>query len=131
MSKIHPADSDGDALRMVADAGADMARPMVIDFSIDVPDERIAHRVAELVDPHGFSASVSYDEDDRTWSVYCGRSMLATYEGVVTVQAQLNELLIPLGATCDGWGTVGNTQESAVPLSSNNRLGQSLRLIVR
>jgi hypothetical protein len=125
MSDIYPADSDGDALRMVAEAGADMSRPMVIDFSIDVPDERIAHRVVELVAPHGFNGSVSYDEDDKAWSVYCGRSMLATYEGVVTVQGRLNELLVPLGATCDGWGTIGNTQESAVPLSSNHRFERS------
>jgi hypothetical protein len=43
-----------------------------------------------------------------SWSVYCGKTMLATYEGVVSVQAQLNELGRPHCGNCDGWGTFGN-----------------------
>jgi len=46
----------------------------------------------------------------RNWSLRCGKSMLATYDGVLSVQAQLNKLLVPLGGNCDGWGTFGNTQ---------------------
>ena len=110
MSKFYPNDADGDALHLVVEAGADMSRPMIIEFSIDVPDERTANQVSELVAPLGFDASVSYDEDDEARSVYCGKSMLATYDGVVSVQTQLNKLLVPLGANCDGWGTFGNTQ---------------------
>ena len=110
MSDIYPADSDGDALRKVVDAGADMSRPMVIDFSVDAPDQSVAIRVAELVAPLGFDPDISFDDDSKSWSVYCGKSMLATYDGVVSVQAELNALLGPLGANCDGWGTFGNTQ---------------------
>jgi hypothetical protein len=106
----YPADADGDALRKVAEAGADMGRPMVIDFSVDAADESTARRIAELVAPLGFLPSVSQNEDGNSWSVYCAKSMLATYDGVVGVQAQLNEFLRPLGANCDGWGTFGNTQ---------------------
>jgi hypothetical protein len=103
MSDIYPADSDGDALRKVVDAGADMSRPMVIDFSVDAPDQSVAIRVAELVAPLGFDPDISFDDDSKSWSVYCGKSMLATYDGVVSVQAELNALLGPLGANCDGW----------------------------
>ena len=110
MSAPYPNDADGDALRRVADDGADMSRPMVIDFSVDAPDQGTAIRVSDLVAPLGFDPSVSFDEDTGSWSVYCGKSMLATYDAVVSVQAQLNELLAPLGANCDGWGTFGNTQ---------------------
>jgi hypothetical protein len=94
----------------VADGGADMSRPMVIDFSVEVPDQPVAHRVAELIASLGFDPDVLFDEDRKSWSVYCRKSMLATYDGVVSVQTQLNELLGPLGANCDGWGTLGNTQ---------------------
>jgi hypothetical protein len=107
MSNSYPNDADGDELRKVADSGADMSRPMVIDFSFAVPDERTARRVAEVVATHGFDPSIS--EDDGSWSVHCSKSMLATYEGVVAVQVELNELLRSYGATCDGWGTFGNT----------------------
>lgn len=34
MADLDPDDADGDALRTVADAGADMSRPMVIEFSV-------------------------------------------------------------------------------------------------
>jgi hypothetical protein len=108
MSSSYPNDADGDALRNVAESGADMSLPMVIDFSVEVPDERTARHVAEVVAAHGFDPSIS--EDDGSWSVHCSKSMLATYEGVVAVQVELNELVSPHGGSCDGWGTFGNTQ---------------------
>jgi hypothetical protein len=111
MSTSYPNDADGDALRNVAESGADMSLPMVIDFSVEVPDERTARRVAEVVAAHGFDPSISEDDDSDSWSVYCSKSMLATYEGVVAVQVELNELLSPHGGICDGWGTFGNTQK--------------------
>ena len=111
MSSSYPNDADGDALRKVAESGADMSRPMVIDFSVEVPDERTARRVAEVVATHGFDPSISEDDDSDSWSVYCSKSILATYEGVVAVQIELNELLSPHGGICDGWGTFGNTQK--------------------
>jgi hypothetical protein len=110
MGTIYPNDADGDALRRVAGSGADMSRPMTIDFSVASPNREAADQVAPLVAPHGFKPSVSHDEDTGTWTVYCGKAMLATYVGVVSAQAHLNELVAPLGASCDGWGTFGNTQ---------------------
>ena len=104
----YPNDADGDALRRVVEAGADMSRSMTIDFSVDAPDERAARVIAELVSAHGFDPSISSNEGNASWSVYCSKSMLATYEGVVSVQAQLNQLVAPHGGTCDGWGTFGN-----------------------
>ncbi len=111
MSSSYPNDADGDALRNVAEDGADMSLPMVIDFSVEVPDETSARRVAEIVAAHGFDPSISDHDDSDSWSVYCSKSMLATYEGVVAVQLELNELSSPHGGTCDGWGTFGNTQK--------------------
>ena len=111
MSGSYPNDADGDALRSAEESGADMSLPMVIDFAVDVPDEHTARRVAEIVAGHGFDPSIFEDDDSGSWSVYCSKSMLATYDGVVAVQAQLNELLGPYGGSCDGWGTFGNTQK--------------------
>src|SRR5580693_4585527 len=108
MSSSYPNDDDGDALRNVAESGADMSRPMVIDFSVEVRDEPTARRVAELVAAHGYDPSISEEDGGQSWSVSCSKSMLATYEGVVTVQAELNELVKPHGGSCEGWGTFGN-----------------------
>jgi hypothetical protein len=109
MSSDYPNDADGDELRNVAESGADMSRAMVIDFSVAVPDERTARRVAEVVETNGFDPSISEDDDTGSWSVHCSKTMLATYEGVVAVQVWLNDLLSPYGGVCDGWGTFGNT----------------------
>jgi hypothetical protein len=107
----YPDDADGDALRKVAESGADMSRPMVIEFSVDAPDERAARRVAKFLAPVGFDPSIFHDDETGSWSVYCAKEMLATYEAVVDVQSELNRLLQAHGGHCDGWGTFGNTQE--------------------
>jgi hypothetical protein len=85
-----------------------MSQPMLIEYSIGVPDELCAQRIAELTTSHGFDVSLCSDEGAGSWSVYCAKKMLATYDGVVAVQTQLNELAHPHGGSCDGWGTFGN-----------------------
>jgi len=111
MNEEFPNDSDGDALRRVARDGADMSQPMVIDFSVLVPNESSAHIVSKLVALHAFDPSIFRDDADGSWSVYCSRTMLATYEDVVRTQAELNSLLRPHAVFCDGWGTFGNKQQ--------------------
>ena len=103
-----PDDNDGAELRKVAAAGADMSSPMVIEFSIEAADEPSARNIAELVEAQGFDPSISDNEGRGSWSVYCARSMLATYEGVVAVQTELTALVAAHGGRCDGWATFGN-----------------------
>jgi Regulator of ribonuclease activity B len=104
-----PNDADGDSLRRVAESGSDMSRPMIIDFTIQAPDEHAARHIAGLVSAIGFDPSISDNEGRNSWSVYCSISMLATYDGVVAAQSQLNEVSRPHGGSCDGWGTFGNS----------------------
>ena len=103
-----PADADGDRLRQVAADGADMASPMVIDFSVTAPDERAARAIAALVEAQGFDPSISDAGGSGSWNVYCSKSMLATYAGVVSMQAALTALVANLGGRCDGWASFGN-----------------------
>lgn len=112
MAIDYPDDTDGAELRKVAAAGADMSSPMVIEFSIEAADERSARDIAELVEAQGFDPSISDNEGRGSWSVYCARSMLATYEGVVAVQAELTTLVTAHGGRCDGWATFGNEGQS-------------------
>ena len=107
VSASYPDDADGDALRNVASSGADMSCSMVIDFSVGAPDEHSAREAAERVEARGYDPSLHQDDDGR-WTVYCAKSMLATYEGVVEARKELNQLLEPLGCVCDGWASFGN-----------------------
>lgn len=103
-----PNDADGDSLRRVVECGSDLSQPMSIDFTIEAPNENAARRIADLASAQGFDPSISDNEGRSSWSVYCSKFMLATYEGVVAAQAQLNELSRLHGGRCDGWSTFGN-----------------------
>jgi len=105
----YPADADGDAIRRVENDGSDMSLPMDIDLSVDVPDEPTAVAVANAASDAGYRASVVFDDEDSSWSVYCTTRMLLTYDGIIAEQAALEAICKPLGGTCDGWGTFGNT----------------------
>jgi hypothetical protein len=106
----YPNDPDGDSLRQVASGGNDMAVPMIIDFSVAAPNEPSARAVAGAVEPRGFDPSIYQSPDNGSWNVYCSKSMLATYEGVVAARAELNEIARAFGAMCDGWASFGNSR---------------------
>ena len=112
MSVDYPDDVDGDVLRQVAAAGADMSRPMEIDFTIDVPSVACARSLAERIFALGYVPRVYEDATDNSVSLYCAKTMLATHEGVIAAQSELNELCAPVGAECDGWLTAGNRQDN-------------------
>ena len=107
MNTPYPDDEDGEALRRVAALGADMSRPMEIDFFVAVPDREAGEAVARLASGLGYRVEVVHDEEDDAWDCYCTRVMLATYDGIVAAQRELDGLSRPFGGRSDGWGTPG------------------------
>jgi regulator of RNase E activity RraB len=105
----YPNDSDGDALRGVLRNGSDMSKPMYIDFHVAMPTEESANAMAKEVRRLGYRTSV-YDSTKcrLPWTCQCSTRMLATYEGVLAIQAELEALSAPFGGFTDGWGTFGN-----------------------
>lgn len=110
MALDYPNDADGDALKRVADGGSDMSKPMDIDFTVAVPSEAIGRQLAVVAERCGYRPRLDQDEEDGSWSVYCTRKMLASYQGIAAAQAELDELSRPLGGYSDGWGTFGNKE---------------------
>ncbi len=106
-----PNDADGDALRRVEDAGADMSRVMEIDFHIAIPDKRAGEQIAVDAISMGYSTKIWQDEEDGEWTLECSKAMHATYDGVVNCQNELEEIARPFNGYTDGWGTFGNTQQ--------------------
>ncbi len=114
----YPADSDGDALRRVAALGADMSRPMLIDFAVACPDSRAAGAFAAEARRRGYSTELVFerdhaeDQDDLAatldWTCYCSVMVVPTYEEVTARQADLDALASVHGCQTDGWGTEGN-----------------------
>jgi len=109
MSSDYPDDADGEVLRRVAQDGSDMSAPMEIDFTIEAPNESVAKTLSAVIAARGYSPRIHHDEDGSV-SLYCALTMVATYEGVIAKQHELNEICEPYGAACDGWLTAGNLQ---------------------
>ena len=88
-----------------------MTRPMDIDFFVSVPDRQAGEAVARLATGLGYRTEVVHDEEDRTWDCYCTKAMVATYDGVVEAQRELDELSRAFGGLSDGWGTFGDSAD--------------------
>ena len=56
-----------------------------------------------MVAPVGFDPSIFRHDETDSWSVYCTKEMLATYEAGVVVQSELNRFLQPHGGQCELW----------------------------
>ena len=109
MCSDYPNDSDGNALRNVFSDGSDMGKPMFIDFQVAMPTKEAATLLAEQAGKLGYRTSV-YDsaECKLPWTCQCSTRMLASYQGVLAIQAELASLSAPLGGFPEGWGTFGN-----------------------
>jgi hypothetical protein len=111
---MYPNDADGNALRFVAENGADMSRPMLVDFMIAVTSSAAGESIAHAVGALGYDTKVVRDTDDDgqeedTWTVYCSQMMLLDYETVIAAQAELDRVSAPFGGYSHGWGTFGNS----------------------
>jgi regulator of RNase E activity RraB len=102
----YPNDSDGDALRGVLKDGSDMGKPMFIDFHVAVPTIEATEKLAAVARRLGYHVK-TYDsaECKLPWTCQCSTRMLATYEGVLAIQAELARLSVQFGGFPDGWGT--------------------------
>jgi len=109
-----PNDDDGDVLRLVLRDGSDRTKPMFIDFHVAMPGDDSAKSLADVARKLGHRAEIYDSAECRLpWTFQCSTRMLATYEGVLAVQAELARLIAPLiertlGWFPDGWGTFGN-----------------------
>ena len=123
MTTDYPNDADGDALRRVVAIGSDMSRPMDIDFEIAAPDEATAKRVADEAAKLGYRTNIWFDDEEQDlddkplppWTCTCTTTMLAEYDAIIAVQAELDAIARPFGAYVDGWGTFGNAQKLPPP----------------
>jgi len=111
----YPNDADGQALANVAASGMDMSQPVPIEFAIAVPGEHAGKAVYQAVSQKGYQSELYFDEgepdfvegDDEefgpSWTVYAVVTIEPSYENVVRIQAELDQLASKSGGKCDGW----------------------------
>lgn len=121
MADTYPEDVDGDVLRMIAEDGNDMTKPMEVDFHVATATEESAEKVAEAADKLGYETFIDFDDGEdeedldeevtEPWTCTCRKTMLLEYDAIMAAQAELDEIARPLGGYSDGWGTFGNAPE--------------------
>lgn len=106
-----PHDSDGDALRRLISNGSDISKPMEIDFAVLVPDRDSGLAFGAIVELLGFRIDVKRGAATNRWTCYCSRTMVPSYDAMISTQETLEEFGRPFGAKPDGWGSFGNAPE--------------------
>jgi len=105
-----PDNADGDALRRLAESGADMTSPMVIDFAVAIPDESTGRAIALKAIEIGYKTNVGQGSESSEWTCYCSKAMFATYEDVLNCQLELDKIAVAYGGFANGWGAFGNVE---------------------
>jgi hypothetical protein len=102
------AEGDGDALRRLRATGSDLSKPMEIDFAVEIPNLDTGRAFAKSVEQLGFRAEIKEDANTKRWTCYCSRTMVPSYEAIVSIQRMLENVGRQYGARPDGWGSFGN-----------------------
>jgi hypothetical protein len=86
-------------------AGADLSRVKLVDFSHMFPDERAAHDFLEKCRGLGFRATVSEMEARADeYDVTVSREMVPTCENITETEKELASIAKGFGGYPDGWG---------------------------
>lgn len=96
------------ALERLSSDGSDLARPMEVDFFVDVPSEQSARTVAGRADTRGFKCSVDYDGEGGSWTCCCTKTVVLDLDCVRQIAAELDRLAHDVGGAYDGFGSYGN-----------------------
>lgn len=96
------------ALERIAENGADLARPLCIDFFVSVPDARAGQVVATRAASFGFLAKVERDPESGAWTCYCTKTLIPTLSEVAAIERQLDGFAQDVGGYTDGFGSFGN-----------------------
>lgn len=103
-----PYDADGDAIRRIIESGADLDRPMPIDVQIIAPNSEEAEFVEVMLLKAGFRVKKLFHHDTQDWDVIGTKDLILSYEAVIRLQSDAEQLLENLESSVDGWGSFGN-----------------------
>lgn len=101
-----PDNADGHALQRLVDDGANLDRPMVVDFHIVVPKEADTSLLSNRFKSEGYKVRIG-DEGDQ-WLIECTMEMMVSYQSMIQRQSDLSAAVKPFGGVVDGWGSFGN-----------------------
>ncbi|MBD7938540.1 ribonuclease E inhibitor RraB [Cytobacillus sp. Sa5YUA1] len=101
-----PNNDDGQALKMLYKEGIDFNEPHYLELFVAVPDEKNGKATLDILNKQGFNCELEQDEETREWTCYCTKKMIISYDDIINVQQQLEDLCKPYGGYPDGWGVM-------------------------
>ena len=108
-----PYDATREALSRISEIGADLTKPMEMDFFVAIPSENDGEKVALIVRSLGFTVSVEQDDETLRWTCYCTKSLIPEYSEVAAIEQQLDSIAKPFGGYADGFGSYGNAEKTS------------------
>lgn len=97
------------ALARIASAGSDLLKPLEMDFFVVALSEATGMAIAVVAEKLGFRTKVeSYKNKKGLWTCYCTKVIVPSFETVIAIEHELDELAELYGGYIDGFGTFGN-----------------------
>ena len=94
-----------DALERMRADGADLSKPLEIDFHVAAPTQQAGQIVASEEERHGFRTRVVEDEGKPSWTIWCTRDLVPTEPTISQFEALLDDIAKPHGGYIDEWGS--------------------------
>ncbi len=105
MQKNFPNDDNGKALRNMEEAGDDLSKSRIINFSLLFYSRNEAQRFIKVAQKMQLEAVIEADSPkEAAVDVTVKKEMLPTHQNISDFESMLEGLANPFGGANDGWG---------------------------
>jgi hypothetical protein len=110
VSDPDPTSRDRETLRRLEAAGADLSRPLDVEFFVHLPGPTQARSLADELRAEGYDTEVvEAAGPDDPWAVVARSRFVATERELASVRSGLSGRAARHGGHVDGWGAEVNT----------------------
>lgn len=99
-----PFEQNREILDQIAERGADLTQPILVDFQhifYDADDARLFEEAAENL---GFAVTIERVDFEDEWDVTASKEMVPSCEAITSIEMTLAGLAERMGGEADGWG---------------------------
>ncbi len=100
-------DEDARRIARLGSAGVDLARPLLVEHFLTLPDERAARQVVAKLASTGGTVQLSPGVIGRRWTVRVAFPMVVTLARITAIREQLGAFAEDHGGAYTGWDTTG------------------------
>lgn len=101
-----PNDETGQVLSEMQQAGIELDKAHKVVFFQLFENKEHAQKMVQYIDDNfeGISVELKPDEAPNVWDVDCTKEMIPTYDAIMALEAELEEIAERFKGYNDGWG---------------------------